>query len=303
MVINESEWSREFARSTVRDALAQIIDDATPGLIERLATDPAAYAQLLAVTHLVAEEAEELLRETAISARHAGLNWEQVGAAIDLDRQAAQRRFGPKKAELAEPLEPDIPEQSAALGDQLTAPQLVPGHGQALTPGGHLAPIGGELAAVTSGQLAAYADGTQATPLLRPYPPLGTRDTVFEGDDNRWTFGTAGQYGWHPVSFSGSTWTVEFDNQQWEFDITTGKEPKGPGWQRIGRYAFAVYWTRPTGRPILPGNPDPGAFTSEKKLKMALAGQPDRSIGDRLESMFDIRNINITGITGVKAGF
>lgn len=53
MVESKTEWSRELARSTVLDALAQIISDNTPGLIARLASDPSADKELLAVTHLV----------------------------------------------------------------------------------------------------------------------------------------------------------------------------------------------------------------------------------------------------------
>ena len=262
---NEVEWSREFARSTVRDALAQIIDDNTPGLIERLANDLKAYQELLAVTHLVAEEAEELLRETALSARHAGLNWEQVGQAVELDRQAAQRRFGPKRAELDELSEPD----NVALLDA----------------GNNFSPQAAGMAARVAAALTTPAGTGLEIRNPRPYPPLGTRGTVTEGDDNRWTFNTAGQYGWHPISFSGWTWTVVFDNQQWEFDITTGRAPKGEGWQRIGRYAFAVYWTRPTGRPILPGNPDPAAFQSQRKLNKELKNA--KSMADTISDFVD----------------
>ncbi|MCL2594606.1 MAG: hypothetical protein FWD83_03685 [Promicromonosporaceae bacterium] len=207
MPVDDIEWSVEFARDTVRDSLAAIIDEATPGLISRLANDPKAYLQLLAVTKLVSDEATELLQETATSARHAGLNWERIGSALEMSRQEAQQRFG---------------------ADTHDRTMLVPVVS-------HLDAVAGHL-------------------------PLGTRVTIPLSADEMAGLALAGNYGWHGVAFSSTTWTLEFDEQQWEHATTMRKKPpEGEGWQPIGRY-FHRYWKRPTGLPILPGSPNPSTF-------------------------------------------
>jgi hypothetical protein len=70
-----------------------------------------------------------------------------------------------------------------------------------------------------------------------------------------------GDFGWHGIAFSSTTWTLQFDDQQWEHKTTLrkNKPPAGDGWQRIGTY-LSTYWKRPTGRPILPGAPSPHSF-------------------------------------------
>ena len=232
MVENSTDWTREFARSGVRDSLAQIIDDSTPGVIERLGTDPAAYGELIVATHLVATEADELLRETIISARQAGLNWEKIGNLLGVSRQAAQQRFG----------------------------------------GGIV-----DLAPVTD-------------PNAEALPPIGTRVTLehtFTATDELPILNRAGLYGWHGVSFTSSTWTIEFDNRQWQHAVSAGKPPNGFGWERIGRWAFQVFWARPTELLILPGNPPPDAFLSDKKLRAALKGETEMeySLGNALKGL------------------
>jgi hypothetical protein len=224
VVDGDLAWSKEFGRSGIRHALSNAIDDATPGLVDRLASDPSAYLQLLTITQLASDEADELLRETVIAARHARLSWEQIGSALGLSRQEALLRFGPKMPE------------SLAQDDQSNA--IVPTVGATSITGG----LG--------------------------YPPIGTR--VGGALDELAQLQRAGNYGWHAVSYSGGYFTVQFDTQQWEHVTTTGKTPPGDGWQRVSRFAFWVYWARPTGLPILPGNPEPKAFYSEGKLKRAL---------------------------------
>jgi hypothetical protein len=216
VVENITEWTREFAKSGVRDSLAQIVDESTPGITNRLGSDPNAFAELIAVTHLVAEEAEALLRETVLSARNAGLNWEQIGAIVGASRQAAQQRF-----------------TTGPGAGRLTSAERDP-------------------------------DGL---------PPIGTRVTIshtFTATDEIKMLNRAGAYGWHAVAFTTETWTFEFDNRQWHHAVTYGKEPNGGGWERIGRWALSVFWARPTDLPILPGNPEPEAFKSDKKLQKAL---------------------------------
>lgn len=234
MVDNSSDWTREFAQSTIRDSLAKIVDDSTPGLIDRLGTDPAAYAELLVATHLVAEEAEELLRETVVSARHAGLNWEQIGSLFGISRQAAQQRF------------------SAGMPGHL-AMEEAPLPGMGVAADGATAPFGRSV------------PGS---------PPIGTTATIDEAsDDNVKMLNRAGQYGWRCVSFTTWTWTIEMTGNQWATAATMGKEPPGEGWQRIGRYAFMVYWTRPVAAPPLPNSPNPEVFSSPKKFRKALDKQ------------------------------
>jgi len=234
MVDNSRDWTREFAQSSVRDALAKIVDDSTPGLIARLGSDPRTYSELLVATNLVAEEAEELLRETVVSARHAGLNWEQIGDLIGMTRQAAQQRF------------------SAVTPQNLAAEQApVPGVGVAVSG--------------TAIQQGAAIPGS---------PPIGTTATIDEAsDDNVKMLNRAGQYGWRCVSFTTWTWTIEMTSQQWAAAATFRNPPAGDGWQRIGRYAHMVYWTRPAPAPPLPHSPNPEVFSSPKKFQKALDKQ------------------------------
>lgn len=104
-------------------------------------------------------------------------------------------------------------------------------------------------------------------------PPVGTRTTITGASDtNLAMLNRAGQYGWKVASFSASNsiWTLEFDNRQWQYELTSGKLPNGTGWERLVRYGFVIYWGRATHLPILPGNPEPSAFRSERKLRNAL---------------------------------
>jgi hypothetical protein len=233
MVGNTTDWTREFARPQVRDTLAKVIDESTPGLIDRLGSDPNAYADLLAVTHLVSEEADELLRETVISARHSGMNWEQIGEVLGISRQAAQQKFSAAStADVADVANPAFP---ISLTPNATAPAMLN-----------------------------YAD----------LPPVGTQVMIdidyTGGSEEVKMLNRAGQYGWHGVAFTAETWTLEFDNRQWQHLSSFAKEPFGGGWQRIGRFLWSVWWARPTNLPILPGNPDPHSFKSQRKLEKEL---------------------------------
>ena len=234
MADTDIEWTKQFARGAVRDGLARIIDEATPGLTARLATDPAAYTQLLAISEMVAQEADELVREAAISARHAGLTWERIGDSVGMSRQAAQQRFGPK-----------------GEVEQVGAPN----------------PVTNDLA--VAGAPGALADA--ATQHL--LPPIGTQAHISEASDSGlMMLSRAGRHGWRAISVSpGGIFTIQFDNRQWQVVTTTGKEPAGLGWHRIGRYGFTVYWTQPTHIPVVPGAPDPKSFKSQKRLDRELA--------------------------------
>jgi len=181
---------------------------------------------------MVSEEADELLRETVISARYAGLNWEQIGKPLGLSRQEAQQKF------------------SAFQADGSGGTDLVEHQANKVA----TLPAVGTTVVVPRGK-GAGNDGEV---------PLNIAGL------NR-----AGQYGWHAVSFDTNSWTLQFDNQQWQhaYIAGVGKMPKGDGWQRIGRNSIWVYFARPTHLPILPGNPPISAFRSEWKLQDALQGR------------------------------
>lgn len=233
MTNSNIEWTLTFGEEKVHDALARLVDEITPGLIDRLATDPSAYQELITASELVATRAEGLLAETVLSARHAGLTWAQVGKALGIDSQAAQQRFtGTQREDLrerfrrleAEMQTEDFASASTAIGQPLDDPRL---------------------------------------------PPVGTRVTV--DNDEFAQVQRGGAYGWHGVAFTSWTWTLEFDNQQWEHATTyLNKPPTGEGWQRIGRWGTTVYWKRPTKLPILPGAPKPESFYSQRKLAKEL---------------------------------
>jgi hypothetical protein len=235
------EWTLEFGEEKVHDSLARLVDEITPGLIDRLATDPSAYSELITATELVATRAEGLLAETVLSARHAGLTWAQVGKALGIDGQAAQQRFtGTQREDLRERFRRLEAETSAVVStDGANAPgsttELAIGH-------------------------------SLDDPRL---PPVGTQVTMDNDEFSQVQRG--GPYGWHGVAFTSWTWTLEFDNRQWEHATTyLNKPPAGEGWQRIGRWGTTVYWKRPTNLPILPGAPKPESFYSERKLRKEL---------------------------------
>jgi len=243
MTNSNIEWTLTFGEEKVHDGLARLVDDITPGLIDRLATDPSAYSELITASELVATRAEGLLAETVLSARHAGLTWAQVGKALGIDGQAAQQRFTGTQRE-------DLRERFRRLEAE-TLLEVVSTDG-AKAPGSTTEPTA--------------IGHTADDPRL---PPVGTRVTV--DNDEFPQVQRGGTYGWHGVAFTSWTWTLEFDNRQWEHATTyLNKAPAGEGWQRIGRWGTTVYWKRPTNLPILPGAPRPESFYSERKLRKEL---------------------------------
>jgi len=255
MLDNLSDWSREFAQGTVRDSLSKIVDDATPGLIDRLASDPNAYEDLITVINLVSQEADELLRETIISARHAGLSWDRIGKLLGISRQAAQQRFsaGP----------PAHSADGSLAADVTMQPDLFP-HGLP----NHLAtdPTG-------FGGIVPGGGGVLPT-MVSSSPPIGTTTTIDEAsDDNVKMLNRAGQFGWRCIGFTTWTWTLEMTGTQWVAAATMGREPAGGGWARIGRWAHMVFWTRPNSVAPIPNSPNPEVFSSPKKFQKALDKQ------------------------------
>ncbi|WP_209559999.1 hypothetical protein [Frigoribacterium sp. PvP032] len=81
-------------QATIRDGIATIISEIEPGIRQALDNDRDAYLRLIAVAAEIDAEAGGTLRDSVLSARAAGLSWENVGDVLDISRQAAQQRFG-----------------------------------------------------------------------------------------------------------------------------------------------------------------------------------------------------------------
>ncbi|HEX7050152.1 MAG TPA: hypothetical protein VF188_08135 [Longimicrobiales bacterium] len=74
--------------------LAEAIAASDPELQDRIASDPAAYLDLVALTAEADAYVARLLRAAVSSARTAGHSWEAIGRRLGMSRQAAQQRFG-----------------------------------------------------------------------------------------------------------------------------------------------------------------------------------------------------------------
>ncbi len=79
---------------TLRDHLAAALDAAAPDIAPRLAAEPGAHLELLALVQAARGETDRLLRAAVLSARSAGCTWEAVGGVLGMSRQAAQQRYG-----------------------------------------------------------------------------------------------------------------------------------------------------------------------------------------------------------------
>ncbi|WP_210410950.1 hypothetical protein [Oerskovia sp. KBS0722] len=79
---------------TLDDLLAEAVTAADPGIGDRIATDPGAHLELVALTARASTSAESLLATAVSSARSAGHSWEAIGTTLGISRQAAQQRFG-----------------------------------------------------------------------------------------------------------------------------------------------------------------------------------------------------------------
>jgi len=78
-----------------------------------------------------------------------------------------------------------------------------------------------------------------------------------------------GTYGWRvqeidlSTSLEGGIASVELDNQQWEYQITSRKKrsPEGAGWEQIPYTGIVIggpyYWGRPLGKTVRSGNNNP----------------------------------------------
>lgn len=89
-----SDASSTSTPTTLRDHLAAALDAARPDLAARLADEPQAHLDLVALARDARGETDTLLRAAVGSARAAGCTWEQVGVVLGMTRQAAQQRYG-----------------------------------------------------------------------------------------------------------------------------------------------------------------------------------------------------------------
>jgi len=228
MAENSREWALEYAAPLLRNGLEQLVDSVTPGLPARLAADPAAHDEYLAVLGLVVAESETMLADAVLAARNSGRTWSQIAGALGLDRAAVQARFTGNTPNVTQ------------IGTTLIA-----------------APNDGDLAPVPA-----------QTPGFR----LGdVRRVQFSKFGRVADLNLLGVYGWQVISveltsdWNGAIATAQLDNQQWEYQVTSRRKklPEGIGWLPIegpGAWAGAVYWGRPTGQPVRPGNPEPVAL-------------------------------------------
>ncbi len=119
------------------------------------------------------------------------------------------------------------------------------------------------------------------------YPPVGTRATLEVDDDELEMLNRAGRYGWRAVACTFSTWTLEFAGAQWTHAHTFWRQPAGGGWHRVGRYWLSVYWAKPLHLPVLPGNPAPEVFRSERRLRRALSRAGVATGGTAVSGLLD----------------
>lgn len=91
----EDERGREDERAAVRDALRALVAQERPRTVEAQERgDAEAGLDLVAFTHLLAEEAAAMRDEAVAAARHQRTSWARIGARLGMTRQAAQQRFG-----------------------------------------------------------------------------------------------------------------------------------------------------------------------------------------------------------------
>jgi hypothetical protein len=76
------------------ELLSEAIAAAEPDISERIATDPAAYLDLVVLAARANARTGTLLHDAVSSARSAGHSWEAIGQVLAMSRQAAQQRFG-----------------------------------------------------------------------------------------------------------------------------------------------------------------------------------------------------------------
>lgn len=82
-------------RDIIRKGIASVVNQVDPGLAAAVESnaDPLSCLRLIAITSELSAEVDESLRGAVDSARGAGLSWEQIGATLNVTRQAAQQRF------------------------------------------------------------------------------------------------------------------------------------------------------------------------------------------------------------------
>ena len=79
----------------VDDDLVAFLQKADPALLDRLASDPQAYIDLLTEVNAAGGRSDALVTDAVAAARHAGCTWQEIGEALDSTAQAAEDHHGP----------------------------------------------------------------------------------------------------------------------------------------------------------------------------------------------------------------
>ncbi len=197
----ETRVDEERLAETLSAALAE----AAEGAERRIANDPAAYLDLVAVAAKAESQTVDLLRSAVTAARSAGQSWEAIGARLGISRQAAQQRFGRDQAGGAS--EPEGQVVDAAAGEVAT-----PDSGQAQSRPGRSS---GEVRVVSG---------------LTAFNEMRALETI-------------GRYGWHSIGYGAFHHVVRRSPNQWEhlrlFAATDAVQVLlAEGWERVGQASF-----------------------------------------------------------------
>jgi len=227
---NTTDWTLEFARSQMHDEIERVIDSLTPGNIERLAKDPTAFDDILAIHELARTTVEELLLDTVTAARAAGRTWGEIGSALGITRQEAQIRFTG--------VHDDEP---APLGTQLVT------------------------ANTEADELAQF--GLTERRLIRDTPYRIPVDAFNQAGKFGWRMvGATIKPDWMAINvtmeLTDQQWEHAVTSGLRSSNTGTKKLPPGGGWVRLDtpKWWGYSYWVRPLNAPALPGRPDPERF-------------------------------------------
>jgi hypothetical protein len=75
-------------------SLRGLILDSSPGLRERLDTDPSATLELISIAQSAHGTTQKVLADAVRAARDAEHSWSAIGEVLGMSKQAAQQRFG-----------------------------------------------------------------------------------------------------------------------------------------------------------------------------------------------------------------
>lgn len=196
----ETRVDEERLAETLSAALAE----AAEGAERRIANDPAAYLDLVAVAAKAESQTVDLLRSAVTAARSAGQSWEAIGARLGISRQAAQQRFGRDQAGGASERESQVLDAAEEVA--------TPDGGHARSRSGRPA---GEVRVVSG---------------LTAFNEMRVLETI-------------GRYGWHSIGYGALHHVVRRSPNQWEhlrlFAATDAVQVLlAEGWERVGQASF-----------------------------------------------------------------